>query len=170
MISLYYPISAIATRIEGFRQPLTLDGLAYLKDSNRLDEYRAIEFIKQDSGINSALVEALGADYTDFGKISSSTGVPTVLGWVGHEVQWRGASDNLIERQNDVVDIYSTTNVKKAKSLLLKYSVTNVYYGLRERKAYGVRGREKFSEFMDIVFDEGDTIIFKTRRINLDTK
>ena len=170
LISLYYPISAIATRIEGFRQPLTLDGLAYLKDSNRLDEYRAIEFIKQDSGINSALVEALGADYTDFGKISSSTGVPTVLGWVGHEVQWRGASDNLIERQNDVVDIYSTTNVEKAKSLLAKYSVTYVYYGLRERKAYGVSGMEKFSEFMDIVFDEGDTMIFKTRRINLDTK
>ena len=170
LISLYYPVSAIASRIEGFLQSPTLDGLAYLKSSNRLDEYRAIEFIKQDSDRNSGLVEAVGADYTDFGKISSSTGVPTVLGWVGHEVQWRGARENLIERQNDVVAIYSTKNVEKAKTLLAKYGVTYVYYGLRERKTYGVSGMVKFSEFMDLVFNEGDTMIFKTRKINLDAK
>ena len=36
------------------------------------------------------MLEAVGDDYSAFGhaRISTFTGLPTVMGWLGHELQW----------------------------------------------------------------------------------
>ncbi len=161
--SAYYPIAAAATKGNLFAQDATLNGLSHLARFNRQDEYDAIEFIRRDAGLGEAVLEAFGGDYTPFGRISSSTGAPTVLGWAGHQVQWRGTHTVLGDRQADIAAIYSTEDVEEAKRLLDKYDVSYVYVGDRERSTYGEAGLAKFAEFMDAPFQQGGVIVYRRR-------
>ena len=36
------------------------------------------------------VAEAVGGDYTDHARVSTFSGLPTLIGWVGHELQCRG--------------------------------------------------------------------------------
>ena len=155
---LYLTAGMAATETGG--EP-TLDGLEYV-NRVRPDEYAAIAYIKSDVPEGSAIVESVG-EWFDAGLISRGTGVPTIINWPGHELQWRGASDELGERQADVATIYSTTDADEARILLDKYDVEYVYVGPRERAAHDGAGLEKFGEFMDVAFERGDVTIYRLR-------
>ena len=155
--SAYYPLAAAATKGNPKDRDPTLDGLAYLP----ADERAAIEFIRRDAGRDSAVLEAFGADYTPHGRVSSSTGVPTVLGWAGHEIQWRGSHEPLSGRSEDITAIYTTEDVEEARRLLDKYGVDYVYVGDRERQAYGEAGLAKFGELMDAAFRQGGVTVYR---------
>jgi YYY domain-containing protein len=160
----YYPLAAISTRAN-LDAPATLDGLSHLLRFGEGAEYRAIEFIRGDAGPDSAVLEAFSeTEYYlagPFGRVSSSTGVPTILGWRGHEAQWRGSFSPMEGREEDVAAIYETMDVEKAKNLLEKYSVDYVYVGRLERETYGEAGLGKFSTFMETVFDEAGTTVYR---------
>ena len=155
--SAYYPLAAAATKGDPQGRDATLDGLAHLAR----DERAAIEFIRNDAGPDSAVLEAFGADYTPFGRVSSSTGVPTVLGWAGHEKQWRGSNKPMAGRREDIETIYTTEDVEEARRLLDKYGVDYVYVGDRERQAYGEAGLAKFAELMDAPFQQGSITVYR---------
>ena len=112
-------------------------------------------------GQDSAILEAVGGGYSEHGRIASSTGVPTVLNWPGHEMQWRGSSTPIEGRELDVQTIYQTLDISEATSLLDKYDVDHVYVGSRERTKYGEAGLAKFVEFMTPVFSEADVVIYR---------
>ncbi len=158
--SAYYPLAAAASKGNLFHEGATLDGLSYLE---RFDgaEYRAIEFLKEYARRDSAVLEAVGGDYSAFGRISAATGVPTVLGWPGHQRQWRGSSDPFEGREQDVATIYKTRDAQEAKDLLARYDVDYVYVGTREREKYGEDGLSKFSSFMGVVFNEGAVTLYR---------
>ena len=155
--SAYYPLAAAATKGDPQGRDPTLDGLAHLPS----DERAAIEFIRNDAGRDSAVLEAFGNDYTPFGRVSSSTGVPTVLGWAGHEVQWRGSHEPLSGRREDIEAIYTTNDVAEARRLLDRYGIDYVYVGDRERQAYGDAGLAKFGDLMDAVFQQGSVTVYR---------
>ena len=157
--SLYYPPAAAASKGSLFEGDATLDGLAFVA-RGRQAEYDAIRFVKKNVPRGSAILEALGNDYSDFGRVSSSTGVPTVINWRGHEAQWRGESATFDTRGRDVATIYQTQDAAVAKTLLDRYDVDYVYVGPRERAAYGTDGLGKFDSFMTTVFDKDDVIIY----------
>ena len=161
MGSSYYPPAAAASKANLFAGDRTLDGLAHLDPFG--SEYRAIMFLRREAGPNSAVLEAVGGGYSSFGRISGSTGVPTVLGWPGHELQWRGSNAPLDGRETDVRRIYQTLDEDEAQNLLDKYAVDYVYVGNREREAYGPEGLAKFSNFMDRVFAETGVEIYRSR-------
>ena len=156
----YYPLAAAASKGNLFHGQATLDGLAYTSGTGR-GEYGAIRYIRENAGPDSAVLEAVGGDYSPFGRISASTGVPTVLGWAGHELQWRGSADPAEGRAQDVEAIYQTLDVDEAKTLLAKYGVDYVYVGPRETSKYGADGLEKFSDFMERVYDEGGVVVYR---------
>ena len=160
---LYYPAAAAATKVQegGFASSPTLDGLAYVRNS-RPAEYAAIEFIKDNLPGDAAIVESVGEWY-EAGLISRSTGVPTVFNWPGHEIQWRGSTETIGDRQIDVSAIYTTSDPERARILLSKYDVDYVYVGPRERLAHDGPGLDKFPEFMDTVFQQDDVVIYKLR-------
>ena len=162
--SLYYAPAAAATKGNLFRGDATLDGLAYIERTLPA-EYAAIRFVRRQIPKGSAILEAVGGVYTSFGRISSSTGVPTVLNWPGHEDQWRGSREKFEGREQDVKRIYQTLDAEEARILLDKYDVDYVYVGPRER-GYGVEGLSKFSTFMDTVFALDDVAIYKLDRPN----
>jgi uncharacterized membrane protein len=160
--SLYYPVGAALDRTgilnRGYTvQDNTLDGLAFLRESEP-GEYAAIVWLRSKASWGR-IVEAVGDDYSDHGRISASTGLPTILGWKGHELQWRGGSAAFAGRSEDVARIYQSQDVQVVRRLLEKYDVRYVYVGRRERARYG--SNQKFGEFMRIAFAQDDVVIYE---------
>ena len=158
--SIYYTPAAVASKADLYGEDRTLDGLQHVRRFVE-PEYRAIEYIRENVGQDSAILEAVGGGYSEHGRIASSTGVPTVLNWPGHQMQWRGSSAPFEGRERDVQIIYQTLDIGEAVSLLDKYDVDHVYIGARERERYGEAGLAKFAEFMTPVFSEADVVIYK---------
>jgi uncharacterized membrane protein len=160
--SLYYPVGAALDRTgilsRGHTvQDNTLDGLAFLRDSEP-GEYAAIVWLRGKAPWGR-IAEAVGDDYSDHGRISASTGLPTILGWKGHELQWRGGSAAFAGRNEDVIRIYQSRDVQVVLRLLQKYDVRYVYVGRRERARYG--SDQKFGDFMQIAFAQDDVVIYE---------
>ena len=118
----------------------------------------------QDNVKNGAgVLEAVGGSWSSYNRISSSTGLPTVLGWPWHEHQWRGSRESFVNREGDVSTIYSTQEASVAINLLNEYDIQYVVMGPREKMSYGYLGQPKFSEISDIVFSQGEVTIYRVR-------
>ncbi len=121
----------------------SLDGLRYLEES-RPGEYLAVNWMRNRIRGTPVTLEAQGASYQDFGRISMLTGLPTVLGWDYH-VKQRGNPDAEIEARKRIVEqIYSSPNPDSVEGPLRRYHVGYVYVGWLERKTYPSAGLKKF--------------------------
>ena len=158
--SLYYPLGAGLDGSRSARGSSTFDGLAFLQRGNS-SEYEAIVWLR-DEAPRGRIVEAVGNDYSDFGRISASTGLPTVLGWKGHERQWRGSTRPFRGREEQVAQIYTSGDPDQVRDLLETYDIRYVYLGARERREYGDSSSfEKFSSFLQPVFESDDVVVYE---------
>ena len=107
------------------------------------------------------IVEAVGGSFTTFARISSRTGLPAVLGWSGHEYQWRGSGEEAGRREQDVDEIYSSQDFQRTLDLLEEYDVTYVYVGPLERGKYSAASLEKFDTLLDVAFQQGAVTIYQ---------
>jgi YYY domain-containing protein len=167
--SLYYSVGAVIARTGMTTahynfSDRTLDGLAFLKNSDP-GEYEAIVWLR-DTADRGRIVEAVGGDYTDYGRISSSTGLPTILGWPGHEHQWRGTTKLQEGRIEDVASIYQSNDAQEVFRLLDQYGVTYVYVGRRERASYGGSDLTDFAGFMRTAFEAPGVIIYQRYEVS----
>ncbi len=160
--SLYYPVEAAFTKSGQFRGDTSLDGLAYIARSNS-GEYAAIRWLQDNGKEGEAVLEAIGNSWSPFSRISSSTGLPTVLGWPWHEQQWRGSRELFEGREEDVRMIYDTLDVSEALRLIDKYDIRYVVVGQREKASYGTQGLLKFAQFADTVFSQDYVTIYSVR-------
>ncbi|HIE31617.1 MAG TPA: hypothetical protein EYP67_04440 [Methanosarcinales archaeon] len=144
------------------RNPPTLDGIEYLNGSDR-GEYMVILWIRSNISETPVILEAPGRSYSTDSRISAFTGLPTVIGWQGHEMMWRDDHDGIRIRAGDVDAIYSTPSIRYAIRLLNKYDVTYIYIGTTERSRYG-RGTDKFEDedHFECVY-MGSTRIYKLK-------
>jgi len=162
---LVYPPAALLSRAGASAGPATLDGTAYLAWADPSD-YAAIQWLQRNVPGNPVIVEASGGSYSQFGRISENTGLPTLLGWDFHEMQWRGSYDEQRRRQADLDTIYRSTDNATVLSLLRQYGVTYVYVGPLEVEKYGRpdrAGLDKFAGFMDIVYQQNGVAIYRMR-------
>ena len=160
--SFYYTVGATLDRSGVYGAPSegrTLDGLAYLQVNNS-GEYAAIGWLR-DEAEPGRILEAVGDDYSQYGNVSASTGLPTVLGWVGHELQWRGSSEPFAGRAEDVAAIYSGQEPGHALRLLNNYGVRYVYLGHRERERYGVADLGGYGNFLKTAFQHDDVVVYE---------
>ncbi len=115
------------------------------------------------------MVDPQGGSYNGvgFGGVSASTGLPTVLGWVGHQHQWRGgdaaARAELEPRQTDVDRIYRTRDLAEARELLQQYTVAYVYIGTLERQHYDPDSLAKFASLGRVVWAMDEVTIYEVR-------
>ncbi len=144
----------------------TLDGTIYLAASQP-DDYAAIAWLNQEVDGAPVLLEKPGtggSSYVYEGRVSALTGLPTLLGWAGHENQWRGSYEIPRAREPDIETIYNTLDPMAARTLLETYGITYVYVGPLERSAYDPRALEKFGQFMDMVYQNEGVTIYKVRQ------
>ncbi len=176
LASAIYPLAGAYARTNHFAQHSnSLDGLAYLQNCplymcgyDTSGDYYAIRWINSHIQGDPVIVEAVGDDYTMYGRISAFTGLPTIMGWVGHEYQWRVTLLNnplnavdFNSRQSDVKTIYTTTSPKVVLDLMARYNAQYLYVGALERQQYPGANLSRFGAFMHIVYSADGVTIYK---------
>lgn len=171
-LGMVYPILGNISRAGHFERMgdldprPTLDGTIYLA-AGQPDDYAAIAWLNEEVDDAPVLLEKPGtggSSYVYAGRVSALTGLPTLLGWAGHENQWRGSYEIPSAREPDIETIYNTLDPQTAIPLLDKYNVTFVYVGPLERSTYDPRALEKFGQFMDVAYQNEGVKIYKVRQ------
>ncbi len=157
---LVYTALAVPARAAEYGGRPTLDGASHLA-ARDADDYAAITWLNQNVSGAPVILEAPGTSYGYEGRISAHTGLPTVLGWSGHEYQWRGSFDQQADREHDIERIYATMEIDEALSLLDKYGIRYVIVGGLERSRYPVSGLSKFADILTPVFHSGSLTIYE---------
>lgn len=164
-IGLIYPAIELWNKTEGFapRDGYSLDGKQdfYLYSP---DEMLAAAWLqKAPLGVMAEAVSDTGGSYTTYNIISTFSGMPTVLGWIGHEAQWRGGYEEMGSRQNDLRELYSTASWEKAKTVIDMYNIRYIVVGELERQTYKV-DVSKFEVNLVKVFDTNKVDIYEVRQ------
>ncbi|MBA4420775.1 MAG: hypothetical protein C0391_06480 [Anaerolinea sp.] len=154
---LAYPVIGIAATTGNVKiSDLDLDGTSYMRRYNP-DEAEAIEWLQQaEYGV---VLEAVGGSYSGYARVATLTGQPNLLGWPGHESQWRGGGEEMGSRQSDIETIYSTPDWQEASSLLDAYTVNYIYIGELERSTYRLDD-DKFVKNLVSVFQNNSVVIY----------
>ncbi|MBM2827071.1 MAG: hypothetical protein HW403_1135 [Dehalococcoidia bacterium] len=90
-------------------------------------------------------------------------GLPTVLGWYGHEVQWRGSDKDFKDRPKDIDAVYSTPDKGQVVPILAKYQISYIYVGSLERRKYPKEALDSFDRYMDVAFKKDGVTIYKVK-------
>jgi uncharacterized membrane protein len=153
---LYAPAATVARAREG--QEPSLDSLAYVErtDPGMAD---AIAWVRANLGRGDVLLEATSKDYSAGNAVSASTGVPTVLGWRGHEVTWRGNIPALSTKYYDVLSIYTAGATAESLARARELGVTYVYLGREETSQFGPAVASRFAAWPTVFTADGVRIV-----------
>lgn len=157
---MFYPVLSIPSRIEDVTGGPTLDGMAYMERVQPSD-YAAIRWLQENVDGTPVILEAVDGQYTWGGRISAHTGLPTVLGWAGHEYQWRGETSEPAVRDQDIKTIYTSHLWAETEQLLDKYHIEYVIVGQLETIKYGQAVTTKFERYLEKVFQADGVTIYK---------
>jgi len=156
-----YTLVATYSKADGFRGTPTLDGTRYVA-RYRPAEYEAIRWLQAHAAEGAVMLEAPGGSYTEYNWVSAHTGIPTVLGWGGHELQWRGSYDEPGRREGAIALIYQSPDEKQTLALLEAYGIDYVYLGPLERAKYhpSPAALQKLDRLMPRVFEKDEIVIY----------
>jgi YYY domain-containing protein len=107
------------------------------------------------------VAEAVGGSYTSYARISAYSGQQTVVGWIGHEDQWRGTFEEQRQRgEHDIPVLYQTTSWDEALAIIQKYDIRYIVVGTLERNTYRVY-ESNFQLYLVPVFRSGEVVIYQ---------
>ena len=164
--SLWYPLAAIPSKADNFQGEPTLDGLAYLR-RNSPGDMAAVAWIRSNVVPDAVVLEATGGSYSPegAGRISMSTGNPTLLGWDFHERQWRGNEgyDKFAAGRPEAIEqIYRTARTEDLPRLLEQWGIDYVLVGGLERNKYKISEAvlARFDAALKLVYDQDGVRIY----------
>ncbi len=178
LASAVYPLAGTYARTNHYTQRVnSLDGINYLQnctipdcDYDTSGDYAAIRWLNSNVSGNPVIVEAVGDDYSSYGRISAFTGLPTIMGWIGHEYQWRvnwlNKGQNAVDFNNrgaDVISIYTDPHPAVVLSLLARYQAQYLYVGQLEQLKYPKADLHRFAAFMQVVYSAQGVTIYKVK-------
>lgn len=142
---------------------LTLDGKQYLQKYSP-EEWAAFEWLKEAPA--GVVAETVGASYNpDTSRVSTHSGQQTVLGWQGHEWQWRGGVEEIGSRATDLELLYSTDRWDEAEQVCARYNIRYIYIGPVERVNYRV-SEGKFQANLPVVYQNNAVTIYEVPGYN----
>lgn len=167
LLSMIYPVLAYPNRADSFAAKPdldipTLDGWRWVQHAFP-DDYAAIEWMMANAPRDAVILEAVGDSYSFDNRVSVATGLPTVLGWGGHELQWRGTGEQVNPRSADIATIYKSPSLQETRDLLARYGVDYVVVGGIERNKYQLNPAliDKFGKLGEKVFESGPMRIYQ---------
>lgn len=163
VVVLIYPYFGIKSYYNNLKDYQGLYGISFLKKYP--DDYQAIIWLNENISDQPVILEAVGDSYTDFNRVSTITGLPTVQGWLVHEWLWRGSFDEVGKRAFEVQIIYETEDKNQTLDLIKKYKIQYVFIGEKEREKYKL-SEEKFGELGEVIFQSNNTKIYKIQLTN----
>lgn len=155
---LIYPVLAFLTKTNNFKPSagFSLDASAHLNIYNPEDA-AAIKYLH--SAPLGVVAEAIGGSYSNYARISTYSGQPTVLGWPWHEYQWRGDWSAHGTREADIKTLYEVPNWETAQSIIDRYQIRYIVVGGLERTTYKV-SEAKFQQHLVMLFQAGNTVVY----------
>jgi len=151
------PMAAVARSREGLGQGLSAIG--YL-DRVAPGFSSAVRWGRDELDPEEAVVaEAVSESYDAGSRFSAFTGVPTLLGWVGHERQWHSDINEAARRA--AIDAIYAGRRSEALEAIYDWGVTHVIVSHQERSQYGVRVSSQFAGW-PIVFSTPTVQVFQT--------
>jgi len=178
LAALLYPVNTVKARLSGTSASArTLDGAYSFKMNNQADA-QAVDWVRKNVAPKGrkmpVILEAWGGSYSQYDRLATYTGYPTILGWDFHEAQWRGSwdkpairggkpDDTVMKRREDVDTIYTTTDTARALELLRKYGVDYVFVSGLEREKYQsqMAGLDKFQQMGAPVFSYAGATLYR---------
>jgi uncharacterized membrane protein len=163
-----FPIAGVYAKTGGFaREVPTLDATAYVAQAAP-DVMAAVEWVQQNTTPDAIVLEGKGGSYSaQHNRISTMTGRGTLLGWDGHESQWRGkAYGEMAQGRPEAIDqIYRSAGPEELNAILEEWGIDYVFVGPAESELYGITATrlEERGEAMDTVFSRGQVRIFRRR-------
>jgi YYY domain-containing protein len=167
MLAVLWPVNVAVSRFRQKDGPLSLDAHGPLERRGKGDA-AVIDWLKANAPVGSVVLEASGDPYSEFARIASHTGIPTVLGWANHEGLWRARAGSeepeVAERLARIKLFYTTPDPRVAWETIAKYGVNYVVLGDMERKTYGANPATSSFPFLYPVFVSNGTAIFSVAR------
>ncbi len=168
-LALLYPIMGLWSKTNAFEpNQWELDGTAYL-DRYNPDEAAAIQwFLQAPLGVVAEAAHQ-HSSYKEFARMATHSGQPTVLGWVGHEHQWRGGFEEVGSREGDLQRLYCVANWPETKIIINQYGIGYIVVSNLERTTYALGtsncpsglSEGKFKRYLEPVFQQGDVTIYR---------
>jgi len=179
--SATYPFLATRARWKDRFTPsdgFTLDGQAYMRSARHQErgiqfalapDLDAIHWLERAIAGTPVIAEGRAPEYTWGSRVSTNTGLPTILGWNWHERQQRAALPAVVvaRRAADVDAIYTDLDASRVAATLARYRVEYVYVGDLERIYYPEAGLAKFADHPDRwqrVYQQGGVTIYRVIR------
>jgi len=138
-----YPVIATIqwTRVHGIRDWQGLDGAAFLA-AHSADDLAAIRWLYDNAEKDDVIIEAPGCSYQinggmPTGRMAAFTGVPNIIGWDGHEGQWRAGQPELSSQIAPRAENVAAISADPASPLVDQYDATLLYVGSFERYGAG---------------------------------
>ncbi len=162
LAGLAFPSIMLWTKTDHFSmKEWTLNGNAYIQRYNP-DEYDAITWLQ--SAPLGVVSEAVGGSYSDYARVSTRSGQPAVLGWPGHESQWRGGGTEMGSRYSDIKTLYEAKTWTEVQPIIEMYDIRYIYVGGLEYSTYDVDTR-KFEAMLEPVYNNQSVIIYEVPSI-----
>ena len=125
------------------------------------DDKVLIDWLNENVEGTPVILEADGDSYTDYGRISVNTGLPTVLGWYVHEWLWRGDTESLNVRKLEIETIYTSQDEDEVRALIEKYEIAYLVVGQLEIDKYGAVNHELLQSLGSIAASSGSSYLVK---------
>lgn len=117
----------------------TLDGSAWMETLHPADA-KGINYLSRNIASGEIVVEAPGTglrDPSNGGRVSTMTGISTILGMISHEKHWRsGTNADIDQRVIDIQKIYEDPD--QTLTLMDKYGAVYLFVGESEHERYNV--------------------------------
>jgi uncharacterized membrane protein len=154
-LSYLYPILTMKSKFMG--KYITLNGIKYSQNLSRGD-YTAVNWLNINIKGMPVILTKYGDAYTDDSFVSAFTGLPAVVGWVGHERVLRGEMPEIYQRISDIDNIYKGNNFTE---LIKKYKIEYIYIGRLEKEKYPDNDFKHFENIGEVVYSNEDVKIYK---------
>ncbi|MSP14359.1 MAG: hypothetical protein EXR62_15580 [Chloroflexi bacterium] len=165
-LCLVYPVAAGISKANSFNGQPTLDGMVWLQNI-RPDMYAVIHWFNEHISGAPVMVEVPGPQYSGelHNYISAYTGIPTLLGWGGHENQWRGNYDEPGRREPQIQQLYQSMDLTAIQKIIDQYQVQFIIVGPLEQQKYSLNPQQttKFNRIMDVAFQSGAITVYRRR-------
>ena len=161
---LIYPFFSFSSYYDPITKKSQIDGSLWMQKELPAD-YEIIEFFNKNIQGQPVILEAQGDSYTEYARISSYTGLPTVAGWWVHEWLWRGSADIVGKRIPDIQTIYESDDILKTKELINKYNIEYIVVSDLERSKYKSINKDKFERIWTKIFESSDQngVVYKAK-------
>ncbi len=170
--AVYGPLATVERIESSPSTSIELDGLATYREQFP-DDAAAMDWLRNNAERGDHVLEAYGDDYSDYGRVSAVTGLPTTMGWKWHELQWRGGTELFGPRIDYTEEVYHGQTVTEGEALtedelklrLEFYGIDYIFVGSLERNDFGddTAGRllASMPNRLEVAFESGDTTILR---------